>query len=66
MTVVDGLSNLTVQMTTVYAYANGTLMGALTSADTLNCPLPLLPRITNVTFTMNTIQGNALSMFVSS
>ena len=57
VTVIDLLFNLTVNITTAYSYPNGTLMGLLTAADTVNCPLPLLPRITNVTFTINTVRG---------
>ena len=60
-TVVDLLHNLTVTTTTVYAYANGTQIGAIMAADTVDCPLPLLPRITNVTFTINTARGKTFS-----
>jgi hypothetical protein len=36
-------------------------MGALTAADTVGCPLPLLPRITNVTFVIDTVLGKPFS-----
>ncbi len=62
LTVVDLLYNLTVTPTTAYANANGTNMGALTATDTAGCPLALLPRITNVTFTVNTVRGKTYSV----
>ena len=56
VTVVDLLTNMTVTVTTVYANSS-TLIGPITSNDTVHCVHPLLPRNTNVTIGINTVLG---------